>query len=327
MKLFCAIVGVAGSAFSDAIKTKNSTTITCDAKDLQLFLAKTANGAWLLDDDDLDKMLRNKVDTSKMKKLRASWKLNKPDLFGPHVSLGEDVVHVLVVSEGPNQVAKDSPLPSAITHSENRRKRWRELNDILDKNKKAKTNGGDGTSTGYSYVRWSEVKSVLDYEFYRQNRKPIPEDKFNFLWEYLTYASKAMNGYADAAKEAKRYHFIAPVLIMLCNLFDDVNLEVEESVDGNNVHANGFLSSCSPAALVGCEAVADREGVYVVYGIVTDFIKWQLYRSGENSIVVDSCTIGGSAETIDIKTLRDMCEMIYGALSDHEQECKQEKPK
>ncbi|KAG2814647.1 hypothetical protein PC118_g18109 [Phytophthora cactorum] len=272
-------------------------------------------------------MLRNKVDTSKMKKLRASWKLNKPDLFGPHVSLGEDVVHVLVVSEGPNQVAKDSPLPSAITHSENRRKRWRELNDILDKNKKAKTNGGDGTSTGYSYVRWSEVKSVLDYEFYRQNRKPIPEDKFNFLWEYLTYASKAMNGYADAAKEAKRYHFIAPVLIMLCNLFDDVNLEVEESVDGNNVHANGFLSSCSPAALVGCEAVADREGVYVVYGIVTDFIKWQLYRSGENSIVVDSCTIGGSAETIDIKTLRDMCEMIYGALSDHEQECKQEKPK
>ncbi|KAF1785800.1 hypothetical protein GQ600_17819 [Phytophthora cactorum] len=149
-----------------------------------------------------------------------------------------------------------------------------------------------------------------------------------------------MNGYADAAKEAKRYHFIAPVLIMLCNLFDDVNLEVEESVDGNNfVLTRGKTKVCivqakrndfdqgKAQALVGCEAVADREGVYVVYGIVTDFIKWQLYRSGENSIVVDSCTIGGSAETIDIKTLRDMCEMIYGALSDHEQECKQEKPK
>ncbi|KAG7383373.1 hypothetical protein PHYBOEH_009948 [Phytophthora boehmeriae] len=135
---------------------------------------------------------------------------------------------------------------------------------------------------------------------------------------------------------------------MLCNLFDDVNLEVEESVDGNNVHANGFFEFVltrgktkicimeakrndfdqgKAQALVGCEAVADREGVYVVYGIVTDFIKWQLYRSGENTIVMDSCTIGGSAETIDIKTLRDMCEMIYGALSDHEQECKQEKSK
>ncbi|GMF66211.1 unnamed protein product [Phytophthora lilii] len=268
--------------------------------------------------------------------------------FHPTHEFGMDDISDLLafVGAGLRFIAKDSPLPSAITHSENRRKRWRELNDILDKNKKAKTNGGDGTSTGYSYVRWSEVKSVLDYELYRQNRKPIPEDEFNFLWEYLTYASKAMNGYADAAKEAKRYHFIAPVLIMLCNLFDDVNLEVEESVDGNNVHANVFFEFVltrgktkiciveakrndfdqgKAQALVGCEAVADREGVYVVYGIVTDFIKWQLYRSGENTIVMDSCTIGGSAETIDTKTLRDTCEMIYGALSDHEQECKQEK--
>ncbi|KAG2817561.1 hypothetical protein PC129_g12004 [Phytophthora cactorum] len=35
-----------------------------------------------------------------MKKLRASWKLNKPDLFGPDVSLGEDVIHVLVLVPG-----------------------------------------------------------------------------------------------------------------------------------------------------------------------------------------------------------------------------------
>lgn len=58
---------------------------------------KTEGGAWLQDDDDLDKMLQNEVNTSKMKKLRGSWKSNKPDLFRPDVSLGEDVVHVLVV--------------------------------------------------------------------------------------------------------------------------------------------------------------------------------------------------------------------------------------
>ncbi|KAG3164949.1 hypothetical protein C6341_g12540 [Phytophthora cactorum] len=58
--LHCAAVGVAGSTFpvdidetlsvghlKDAIKEKNSNTVTCDAKDLQLFLAKKANGAWL----------------------------------------------------------------------------------------------------------------------------------------------------------------------------------------------------------------------------------------------------------------------------------------
>ncbi|KAG3237036.1 hypothetical protein PI124_g17964 [Phytophthora idaei] len=62
--LYCAVVGVAGSTFpvdidetlsvghlKDAIKEKNSNTVTCDAKDLQLFLAKTADGAWLKSKD------------------------------------------------------------------------------------------------------------------------------------------------------------------------------------------------------------------------------------------------------------------------------------
>ncbi|EGZ14316.1 hypothetical protein PHYSODRAFT_286778 [Phytophthora sojae] len=63
VKLFCAIVGAAGSAFpvdidggqsvgdlKDAIKAKNPATITGDAKDLQLFLAKK-DGAWLKSKD------------------------------------------------------------------------------------------------------------------------------------------------------------------------------------------------------------------------------------------------------------------------------------
>ncbi|EEY65423.1 crinkler (CRN) family protein [Phytophthora infestans T30-4] len=58
--LYCVVVGVAGSAFpvdidenksvghlKDAIKEKNASTITCDAKNLQLFLAKAGGNAWL----------------------------------------------------------------------------------------------------------------------------------------------------------------------------------------------------------------------------------------------------------------------------------------
>ncbi|KAG2781318.1 hypothetical protein PC129_g20162 [Phytophthora cactorum] len=254
-------------------------------------------------------------------------------------------IHVLVLVPGePNQVTKDTR--SGRPHSENRRKRWRELNKILDKNKKAKTNGDDGSSTGYSYVRWSEVKSVLDYERYKQERKPIPDHTCDFLVKYLKYASDAMNGYTDASREAKRYHFIAPVLIMLCSLFVDVKLEVEESVDGNEVHANGHFEFVltrgktkiciveakkndfdqgKAQALIGCEAVADREGLYVVYGIVTDFMKWHLYRCGENSILLDSSTLSAKSDELDIGSMRDVCEMIYGALSDHEMECKNEK--
>ncbi|KAL3656363.1 hypothetical protein V7S43_018737 [Phytophthora oleae] len=108
VKLFCAIVGEQGSAFSvdidtnksvdhlkKAIKAKNE-DIACPARKLQLFLAKT-DGAWLPDDDTLDAMLQSEVDTSAYMEMRASWKLNKTSLFGPNVSLGEDVIHVLVV--------------------------------------------------------------------------------------------------------------------------------------------------------------------------------------------------------------------------------------
>ncbi|KAG3116858.1 hypothetical protein C6341_g27579 [Phytophthora cactorum] len=64
--LYCVIVGVGGSAFpvdidaslsvghlKKAIKAENSATITCDAKDLQLFLAKKDGGAgaWLTEKD------------------------------------------------------------------------------------------------------------------------------------------------------------------------------------------------------------------------------------------------------------------------------------
>ncbi|KAG2878452.1 hypothetical protein PC115_g23062 [Phytophthora cactorum] len=62
VKLFCAIVGVAGSAFSvrvdeddsvddlkKAIKVEKMYQFPADK--LQLFLAKTDDGAWLPDDD------------------------------------------------------------------------------------------------------------------------------------------------------------------------------------------------------------------------------------------------------------------------------------
>ncbi len=82
----------------EAIKEKNLTTITCDAKDLQLFLANKDQGfgAWLTDDDSLDAVLQSR-DVSSYVKMRASWKLSKPSLFGSNVSLEEDTIHVLVV--------------------------------------------------------------------------------------------------------------------------------------------------------------------------------------------------------------------------------------
>ncbi|KAG2867127.1 hypothetical protein PC114_g27899 [Phytophthora cactorum] len=99
--LYCAVVGVAGSAFpvdidenksvghlKDAIKEKKMYQFPAD--ELQLFLAKKGDGAWL-NGDDLNTMVQSGFDPS-LYKMNPLWKLNKPELFGPGVLLGEETV-------------------------------------------------------------------------------------------------------------------------------------------------------------------------------------------------------------------------------------------
>ncbi|KAG2888405.1 hypothetical protein PC117_g24910 [Phytophthora cactorum] len=76
VKLFCAIVGVAGSAFEvdidegqkvgdlkKAIKDQSDGLITDPWPKLQLFLAKTEGGAWLRDvDPDADRWREDEGD-------------------------------------------------------------------------------------------------------------------------------------------------------------------------------------------------------------------------------------------------------------------------
>ncbi|GMF22809.1 unnamed protein product [Phytophthora lilii] len=118
VKLFCAIVGVAGSAFSvrvdesdsvddlkDAIKAKKPNDFKdIDADKLQLFLAKTEGGAWLTDDDqaalDLEdgkvhEDIQALIDGEKMKatKTLQHWLFEKNKMPQPST----DQIHVLVV--------------------------------------------------------------------------------------------------------------------------------------------------------------------------------------------------------------------------------------
>ncbi|KAK1943282.1 hypothetical protein P3T76_004678 [Phytophthora citrophthora] len=129
------------------------------------------------------------------------------------------------------------------------------------------------------------------------------------------------------------------------DLLDDVKLEVEETVVGNEVHADshfefvltrGKTKICivetkkndfdqgKAQVLVGCEAVAEREGLLVVYGIVTDFLRWGLYRWDEKSIALNSSTLSVGSDELDIKSMRGVCEMIYSVLADHKEDPKKE---
>ncbi|GMF36169.1 unnamed protein product [Phytophthora lilii] len=135
VKLFCAIVGVAGSAFSvrvdesdlvddlkDAIKAKNPATITCDAKDLQLFLAKTEGGAWLDGAGAaavaLDERGGHPQGCVQMDPLL--W-LKNVKYFGDSFQPGEGQVHVLVVVPGHVRVDIGRTASKALKY---KRTRW-----------------------------------------------------------------------------------------------------------------------------------------------------------------------------------------------------------
>ncbi|KAG3238387.1 hypothetical protein PI124_g16651 [Phytophthora idaei] len=116
VKLFCAIVGEAGSAFpvdidagqtvgdlKDAIKAKKPDTIKGEADKLQLFLAKTDDGAWLQNDDPgvpeleegrIHPDVQTLIDGNKM---TANWTI-KDVLDANHLPTPQSKqVHVLVV--------------------------------------------------------------------------------------------------------------------------------------------------------------------------------------------------------------------------------------
>ncbi|KAI9907657.1 hypothetical protein PsorP6_003179 [Peronosclerospora sorghi] len=61
----------------DAIKAKNPATITCDAKDLEVFLARTKDSAWLASNtDDVRKMKQGQVTAATQKLMEEDKKLH-----------------------------------------------------------------------------------------------------------------------------------------------------------------------------------------------------------------------------------------------------------
>ncbi|KAJ0401308.1 hypothetical protein ATCC90586_000815 [Pythium insidiosum] len=90
------------SALQEAIfdKKRYQERYSFAASDLTLYLAKKKGkkgkkSKWLKDDDSLDELLSGKINTA-YKKMRPSWKLNKPEYFGDF-QLGEEEIHVLVI--------------------------------------------------------------------------------------------------------------------------------------------------------------------------------------------------------------------------------------
>jgi hypothetical protein len=243
---------------------------------------------------------------------------------------------MLVVVVPSSRSSSRSTSESSLTGKEpnpKRKQRWIELNEILEGNaKKSKTND----STAYSYVTWNQVKTVFNPTNYVQPRRNIDDAQLSFLAQYLSITTKCF-GDVTTGKEAKRLHFIAPVLICVCILLDgDVDIVVEEDLVGNFVKAHGHFefmlrrgnkAICIVEAkkddveqgmaqdLVGCEVAAEVAGLDIVYGIVTNYIQWNFLRSLNDKVEKEECSLRLTPNGPERESLKEIAEKIYGMLS------------
>jgi hypothetical protein len=67
--------------------------------------------------------------------------------------------------------------------------------------------------------------------------------------------------------------------------------------------------------LVGCEVAAEVGGLDIVYGIVTNYIQWNFFRSLNDKVEREECSLDLTPEGPKRKSLNKIAEKIYGMLS------------
>jgi len=177
---------------------------------------------------------------------------------------------------------------------------------VLDRKGKGKPDKSGELYTSYSNVGWKDVQEVFNKYIvsYVQLSKSVPMDDLDVLYGCVRSVRKTF-GSPTAGNEAKRLYFIAPILVCVCLLLKDVEIEVEESMKGNRIRANGQfefvlrrgdnrvciaeaktndIEKGLAQALMGCETIADVESVDCVHCIVTNFLVWNFVNSKDDVI-------------------------------------------
>ncbi|EGZ13479.1 hypothetical protein PHYSODRAFT_411622, partial [Phytophthora sojae] len=201
-----------------------------------------------------------------------------------------------------------------------------------DKNKKAKKAAG---STGFSYVSFPEIDSIMPATKFRPSSKPIPDEKLDALHRYFPILIKAFGDIITG----KRLHFIVPVLASVCALFDGgVQILAEETVIGKRVHGDGAfefvlkrgekrvciveakrddIQQGLAQAYLGSEALADVEGLPKVYSIVTNFLEWVFSRSLDEKIERATPVMMVMENDVPApESVKQIAGMIYSILSE-----------
>jgi hypothetical protein len=214
------------------------------------------------------------------------------------------------------------------------------LNKVLDANKKAIFSKRDdgSSSTGYSYATWAQVGDIFkveDKSFLISSQ--LDPDNLDRLFSFLKLAHKCF-WHITSGKEAKRVHFIMPILIIVCAQVGEVEIMCEEDVNGEYLHAHGHfevvlqrhnkrvcileakkddLEQGTAQNLLGCEVLSEVECLPVVYGIVTNYLEWLFLRSSDDSIERELVTLNFEEGNIPtIRSVQVVANKICTLLSD-----------
>jgi hypothetical protein len=131
--------------------------------------------------------------------------------------------------------------PKTSHHSEERKKRWEELNPILIQAEiDAATKSGKKNlkeSSAYSSLNWSLISPIYEHIMhqYTQTVKEVPQETMELLHNYLFTLTRRLSSIITG-KESQRLHFIAPILVYVSDLFgpeDSIQIVVKENL---NVH-------------------------------------------------------------------------------------------
>jgi hypothetical protein len=193
---------------------------------------------------------------------------------------------------------------------EARKRRWDGLNAVLDINKKARIKDGH-MSVGYSYANWEQVKGffhLVTGNLQTTTGDGLPQPLLTALHQYLSFATICFGSISEG-HEAKRVHFIAPIIVIVCSFFKgDIQILAEEEIVGNRVHAHGHFEFVlkrgdkriciveakkddilqgKTQSLVGCESLCDIEDLSVSYGIATNYLEWWCFLKDEADKVTE----------------------------------------
>lgn len=171
----------------------------------------------------------------------------------------------------------------------NRKRRWNELNEIFRQSKR--TNPDDDLRK-LSKKTWRSIENVFQLKSYSQPKGDIDERHLEFFKTYLNHATMCFKGVIGGS-DSGRHHLITSILVCVCSLFNgDVTLIMGEDLIGKEIEAQchcdfilkrgnkaicivqakkGKFSKFTGKCLIGCELLAERYDLDVVYGIVTNY--------------------------------------------------------